>query len=295
MRFAPVLVVVVEEDVHLAGLLGQFAHARRPLLELGIAVEVLEAVRRDAGLGLPRVHVAAVQAHHGEAAGGGRNGRRAGVEALRLVHAHVVQVELVEQAQGAGGGVVRHPAAAPELHGHAPRAQALAHLGQVVDGGARAREPRRELEQHGAQLAGLGQRRQGLAVLQPEQLEGVRLQVAAVDAALAGGARRRPVAQPGRHALHGRHVPGEQPEGLDVEHEAPRRARHPALRVLQSGRRVVGGVDLDDGEAFCVEAQPCLRAAHAARVEAPAADERGVGPGSSFPPDPAVRVHAALP
>ena len=63
---APVLVVVVEEHVDAGRLRREFAHLGHPLLELAVAVEVLEAVGRGAGPALPGAGVAAVEADHPE-------------------------------------------------------------------------------------------------------------------------------------------------------------------------------------------------------------------------------------
>ena len=109
-------------------------------------------------------------------------------------------------------------------------------------------KPGRELEQHGAELAGRLERRQRAAMGLPEQLLGLGRQVAQIDVALAGGRRRQEGLQLGRQPLGRGAVPGEQGEGLDVEDEAGRGARGPELGVALVRGAVEGGVDLDDRE-----------------------------------------------
>ena len=92
-------------------------------------------------------------------------------------------------------------------------------------------------------------------------------------------------------------VAGQQAERLDVEDELRRRALDPQLRVPLRGKRVVGGVDLDQREAAGVEAQAVgrLSARWAGRTRpTPAAccrsssrsRTRRFPPGARMPPPP---------
>ena len=71
---------------------------------------------------------------------------------------------------------------------------------------------------------------------------------------------------------------GEQRVGLDIEAKALRRALRPQARLLLSGRRVIGRVDLRDREPSRVELQPILGAHRPLRIPVGLLHERLVGP-----------------
>ena len=130
------------------------------------------------------------------------------------------------------------------------------------------------------------------AVQLPELLHGVLADVLAVGVLLGERLGGQRLAQPRGQALDARRVPGEQAVGLDVEDEAVRGARRPQLAVALGRRRVVGGVDLDDGELLGVVRSRASALVTPARVEAPAGDQRGVGPRTAAHQD--ARAHLGL-
>ena len=133
---------------------------------------------------------------------------------------------------------------------------------------------RAELEMHGAQLARQAQRLQRQRVAPPEFVAQLAGHVVVVEE------RRRPTvelrADVGGQGGQRRLVAGEQPERLDVEDEAVRRALVPAPGVLGRGQRVVAGIDLDQREARRVVAQPGLGVGgHGRRIKRPQASSVG--------------------
>ena len=175
---AVVAVAVVHERVHLARLLGERAHARRPLAQLVLGVEVAEALGRRRRLLLPEVGRAAVEAHHGDLARRGDHRRRARGEPLGLVDAHVGEAEALEDVERAALVAGVHPAAAAELDGDPEPGQLPGdrlEVGHVLPVLA---EPVRELEEHHSQLAVLTQGRQRAPVQLPDGLLQVGGQVA---------------------------------------------------------------------------------------------------------------------
>ena len=154
-----------------------------------------------------------------------------------------------------------------------------------------SRPARPALKQHHAELAGGVERRERAAVGLPEQRLGFGGQVAQVDVAFAGGARRQEGLELGGQPLGGGTVPREQGKSLDVEEKAGRRARGPELSVAFVGRSVEGGVDLDYGKLRRVVAEAAGGAAHASRVKTARGDQRGVGPRAVADEDaPCLRV-----
>ena len=71
---------------------------------------------------------------------------------------------------------------------------------------------------------------------------------------------------------------GEEAKRLDVENEIGRGPLHPETRGLLGGRGVIGGVDLDDGEAVGIEGQPFLGGHLLFGIEHVGLDQGGVGP-----------------
>ncbi len=178
---APVLEVVVEEHVRRPGALGQLLDPGDPAGELLLRVQVLEAVGRARGARLPRVRVASVKPYVGEAGGGRRERRRARGEALGLVDGDVGEPRVLEGRERARGGVVAHPAAAPELDRDLQPGEPPGKLAQVRLVVARAHEPVRELEEDGAELAGLMEGRERVAVQLPDGLDEVVRDARAVE------------------------------------------------------------------------------------------------------------------
>ena len=110
------------------------------------------------------------------------------------------------------------------------------------------------MEKDAAELARLTQRLERL-VEAPEDL-GAELARRSVDpAAVVDG---RALAEVGRELLGLHRMAGHDAEGLHVHDEAGRRALDPARDHRLVGEPVVGGVDLDRGEALRVVAQPGL-------------------------------------
>jgi len=72
----------------------------------------------------------------------------------------------------------------------------------------------------------------------------------------------------------------EKAECLDVEHEVFGRALDPDLRIALAGQRVVGAVDLSDGELRCIVFQPIFRRSYGGRIEQAGVDQGFFGPGS---------------
>ena len=155
-----------------------------------------------------------------------------------------------------------HPAAAAELD-RDRIGDPLGELAQVVEVLARADEPARELEQDGAELAGRLERLERRGEHRPDQLaapssgRSLRIEAALLERVL-GQLLLAPAR--GSDARVDR-VLGEQPERLDVEDEVRRRSLDPERGVSLGGKRVVGGVDLDERKALRVVAQAVLRRA----------------------------------
>src|SRR6266566_7328714 len=114
--------------------------------------------------------------------------------------------------------LVAQPRLVAELDTDAVRLGALCAFDEVVLVRAPDREPRRELEQHRAQLAAAIKRCERLEEARPEVLDRVFVQVLGVDALLALGPNLL------RERRHLRRMLGEDRESLDVEREARRRA-----------------------------------------------------------------------
>ena len=172
-----------------------------------------------------------------------------------------------------------HPAAAAELHGQRPARQPL----------AAARAGRRRSPPSARTRAGTGRARRRACRRRPAAPGRAGAAPRASPRrprrgpcgrrsswrSVSGGSASRSHA--GRRSTRAG-CPVSRRVGLDVEDEAVGGARRPELAVALRRRRVVRGVDLDDRELLGVVPQPRLGAAHARRVEAPAGDERGVGP-----------------
>src|SRR5690348_880068 len=100
-----VLVVVVEQDVRAARVGRQRLHLAGDLVELVVAIIVVEALRRRReSLAVPRAVIASVQPHDGKLGIGdyphGRNGVR---NVLRLVDHDVDEPVVALEREGAGG------------------------------------------------------------------------------------------------------------------------------------------------------------------------------------------------
>ena len=137
-------------------------------------------------------------------------------------------------------------------------------------------DPRRELEMHGAELAG-----------SPQDLEHAETVARArVESPPARLRRRRSPLSTGPSAarmsfarLHRRLVPREESICLDVENELGRRPLDPEACILFDRNAVVAAVDLHDRKLRRVVAEPIFRCPGACRIEAAGVDQRLVGPG----------------
>src|SRR2546430_16480167 len=98
-------------------------------------------------------------------------------------------------------------------------------------------DPRRELEMHGAELAGAAQDFEHSAKLAPQLELNFRWDVFVVDVLLGDGAKR--VADLFREARHRRLVPREESICLDVENELGRRPLDPEACILFDRNAVV--------------------------------------------------------
>ena len=74
---------------------------------------------------------------------------------------------------------------------------------------------------------------------------------------------------------------GEQAEGFDVEQEAGRRSCRPERRIALRRRRIMGGVDLDNGKLAGVMGEPIGGGPRGPRIEGAGFDQRAVGPATS--------------
>ena len=179
-----------------------------------------------------------------------------------------------------------HPAAAAELDGDAasraagPAGRAGTHgsreSARTRAGTGRARRPSLPAAASGSSASRWSCQTFSMAA---------RREVPGVDVALAARLVRERGTEPVRQALGDGRVVGQDREGLDIEHEAGRRARHPELAVARRRRRVVRGIDLHDLELVRVVAQTRFGAGHPGWVEAPGGDECGVGPGAAADED----------
>ena len=271
-------VAVVHQHVGLVGLVGQLAQLRRPLLQLAAASTGSRTSRRcpcwstcRCGRGSapppgPRSPPApAGSTTCGPAACRRRRtaaGARAGTPASRPGCRPSNQDALRNSNTGRSG-----------LHRGA-------HLEQVLLVGPPDGEPRRELEQQRAQLAGLDQR--------VERATGTGSRSPRTPAAAGRSGRcsscRSPAAGPcrSRDTLVG--CPVSRLNALMLNGEAGRRALRPQRGGLLGRRRVVGRVHLDQRELPGVVGQPLLRVVGGLRIPA-RREQRLVGPRRGADPD----------
>src|SRR5688572_17379974 len=286
-----VAIVVVEGDVDLVGGVGRLLDLRQQLaqLRLGIEVVVLLAHRRLLASELPRppVCVAAVQPedrHRRRHLGHPRNRPRA----HGRVDDDVGHAGRAQHCQRVGG-MLGQPRAMAKLHRRTQAGQPQGQRGDVLDPDAVEADPGRELEQHVAELAGVGQRRQRRAK-QPERLvDRFGRELAGLDLAAvrAPGSRWQQTLEIGGQRLGAWVMSRHQRVGLDVEQEPRRRARGPAGDGEDVGDGVIRGVHLDDVEEARVIAQTRLRRHRFPRIEGTALDERLIGPGADADADTA--------
>ena len=191
--------------------------------------------------------------------------------------------------QGAQGlvGVLRQPGSVTELDGDCAAREPPGDRGEIVEPVGVEVNPRRQLEQDVAELAGLGDRPDRVSKEAKRPIEGLRRKAGRVDlaAARARGVPRQQRGEIGRDGLRSRMVAGQQRVRLDVKDEPRWRALDPPNRVPHVGDRVVRAVHLHDVEHARVVAEPGLRAHRLLRIERPALDERRIGPRANPDPD----------
>src|SRR5690606_22068757 len=152
-------------------------------------------------------------------------------------------------------------------------------------------EPLRKLKQQRAQLARRPQRLERQQELPPDLVLGFGRKIAVVHGAARFDSKR--AAHLRRQHLGIRLMLRQEPERLDVEYELRRRALRPEAGVTRRRERVVRAVDLDDGKALSVVAQPLLRGLHLGRIKLAAADQARIRPGGRADEYPSVR-HAPM-
>jgi hypothetical protein len=164
------------------------------------------------------------------------------------------------------------------------RRQRADQAGQLVEVVVARAEGRAELEEEAAELAVLGQRRDGVE----RRVGQAALQVLVEQHPAAPVGARAPAQLLGQRVLAGR-VARQQAVELDVEAELLRRDRRPALDGPPARHGVEGRVDLDGVEVPGVVRQPVARR-QPGRV--PLLDEAGVGPARR--PHTDARLHASV-
>src|SRR5262249_45789624 len=172
---AIVLVAVVHENVDLAGLVSQVLDAIDPRAELTACVEGLEALGGGGSVGLPRVAGAAMEAYDGDISGGGRDWEEAAD--LRGVDNDEREVVIGQELQSPVEVVLLEPAGRAQLDADRDLAEALAGQRELVAVVALRREPRRVLQQDGAEPARLEEWRQRLGKAAPHLVDGVGRQM----------------------------------------------------------------------------------------------------------------------
>ena len=99
IHYGLVLVAVIEQDMHLSRLSGEFANLFGPGLEFLLGVEVIEPLSgADTSL-FPRFGVPAMETDQAYVRGCLGDRRHTGLEALGLVHAHEGQVIFSKKGQ----------------------------------------------------------------------------------------------------------------------------------------------------------------------------------------------------
>ncbi len=83
---------------------------------------------------------------------------------------------------------------------------------------------------------------------------------------------------------------GKQAKRLDVEDEVGRGSLHPEMRVALRGQRIVGRVDLDDGELAGIVSKPVGSSPRVDGIEGAGVDQRPVGPAAGTIVDVADRL-----
>ena len=276
--------VRVEHDRDMTGLALEERDPRRPLRQLGVRVPPVEPFARVGDLCLPHGGVATVKPQVRAGPGDVDYRRHARWEALRLVDCDVDEPALSKEPrrlfESAG-----EPGLVAELDGDLVVGQPRLALVQVLVDAAGRRDPRRELEQDGADLAGRVHRPQRLVEPLPQRVLGVGGNVLEIHVAARVRMRRDRLAQVPRQRLDVRPVPREQPERLHVEAEPFRGPLAPRRRVLDRRDGVVGGVHLDRWEDARIEPQPGLGGLHVLWVEEARTGERLVRPGTRAYPD----------
>src|SRR3954469_296250 len=155
--------VVVESDVHRHRLLGHPLGALLDLLELLVGVLPSEALRDGLALQVA-LGIAPVHAHVGEvvARHGVDRGHDRELVAGRRVDRHEGGAVLGEPRERRVRSLAAYPVAVAKLDGHRPRGEALDERCELVELVLARRERGRQLEQQGAELAGLLGRRDRL-------------------------------------------------------------------------------------------------------------------------------------
>jgi len=114
-----VLVAVVEQDMHLAGLFGDLSDLIGPGLDLFFGVKIIETFSRADAFLFPGLAVPAVEADQPNVGRYFGDRRHTRFEALRLVHADKWQVVAPEKIEGRGAILFAQPHVVSELHGQA--------------------------------------------------------------------------------------------------------------------------------------------------------------------------------
>ena len=112
----------------------------------------------------------------------------------------------------------------------------------------------RELEEHAAQLAGLGERPKRVDVQGPDPVDNFGGRRPQIEARIVRHCSRQPGTCGLRKTAGVDRMVRQQPEGLDVKNKARRRALRPQPRVLLRRRGVERRIDLDQRELACVVA-----------------------------------------
>ncbi|MDP8961876.1 MAG: hypothetical protein M3N32_09710 [Actinomycetota bacterium] len=182
---AIVLVAVVHEHVGLTDLDGEILERVHPSPQLVLVVEVPETLRRGDSLPLPVVSVAAVEPHERELCRRGcDDGRDRRLEALRLIDADIGQRVLLQQLEGSVAVAFGEPRPVTELDGDPVVGEPVSQCLEVLAVGPLRREPRRPLEDHSAEPAGIVQGSQRAIEPRPGLVDQLSGQVPHVDARL---------------------------------------------------------------------------------------------------------------
>ncbi len=237
-----------------------------------------------------------MEAHHRQVVRGGRgDGRHAGDEALRHVHADQREVVPFEELECLLTVAIVEPRRVAELDGQAEVLESFGGLDDVLLVLAPDHEPLGELEQDGPQLAGGVQWHQGVVEPLPHLFGELLGKLLAVHAGLVADLLRQRLLHLGVQRVPFRRVVREQGIRLHVEGEVPRRPIDPEHRVPFRRREVVGRIDLDDREPRCVELQARLRGLGLGRIEVALLHEGRVRPARRADQDAAGHLRGTAP